>query len=1541
MTGTQEKLRALFLSALMVMSVFGATVAFTGTAAANAGNLNAPNQTEVGDDLTVTVDVANGETVTINNTVDGEERESITVTDGGAADEDGAADGSIEVTLTAGKTYGAGSSEVFVEDSSGNVISDTYTTTDYLVEVTDNVTHGETTEISGEIFEYPGDHVEQTMRWGLHYDENLNDLAQGVVSDLVLADSDTGDGTFIVTRTFDEVDQNDYRNDYPSDVADGDEVGNSAKDEPGYVVYVQEDGNGQPADNNEVGWDVIDTRLDFSADTDPAEPVYKDTTDVINGDIANANGGLDTYQIQFRDPTGATAKTTSTASDGSFSFTAETDDAGTWTVGTSEGEFIQYKEVTVGPQEADLTFEADGANKANFQETYSITLQDSRDGYALNTEQGGDNSADQGHVQGYVNVSGPFEQGSVTGADVLSTTDLDAGDNVVDYVEVATDDNGEASFSAIPTDNADVTATLQLETGGEFVDGLEEDHDAAYSPTSPDYTATETVPLGAANPVNIVDDDVEDPQTAYNATDVTASPGTWQSIYQDAGPEAIEVLPLTDATGNRITNNIRLGYDVNYDLEGMTAYRVSFELRDQQNNVIAPGTATGDFERMHITGAGIDAVVTENGTNALTVASGENVLDVDYSGSTYQLLVRPTEVESANPMINHTIDVAGESNVTYSVDANGLNIAEFQVDGSTTDVVQPNTVVDVTSVVEDATQGDAPINNGRVRMSQNGTELANFDARTANTNNGEYSFEDVDVGPRGYDNDGDGIGEEISTLDFTAYQYADADDDQALVQREVNKAAVEQLDIALDDTLQVEYDAENTSKYSGVSDGNFTLTRGVEYDQIAFTLTEADGTPVDLTEGQGGINVNLNDIAYDATGNDPMLVTLQTPNGPAEVRFDTTASDPADGYYVIEDIEEVGNVDSQTAGFADESFVFGSPSTDAGALAYTLDIETPDRSQATASDTGTFVTADATLDTEVAGVAGDAVPNSVDDAAGDGNDDVIDELAHDQTDWAHFNTNTSAIETATANVDRVYRINATATDALGTPLNDSDFTHIQVNFEGSMDTSNDDADFQMVANGTWVNPQTGNGITHGLGATANDVVDIQNENGAFQFDIEVDDAGADGVYEPIFEIEAQADASNPTGTNGAPTGVSDATQSPSIQNPVVNVFGQNGGDLPVNEDSDNQILANDLPNQLRVEAFPADEDGFVLPDGLDFALQGTFAEDNVATSTQNIENVATSQLATEGYEEGQIGFMQATPTGTGLNFANLLFSNAQAQDTNGDPIQFDVLSSNRQIGLDITPTEPTPDQNITVTATDQSTFEPVGQVSVTVESPTGDTITVLTDENGEAIVPSSFTDESGSYSISTRRAGYADASTSVTIDIQEPASFEVTNLDAPANATAGETIDVTATIENTGDITDSQPVMYILGDEVINITESIELDGGESVQYTFEVDTSGINASEYTHGVYTDADEMTASITIEEAATENPIVVGEDPATDTDGDGVLEDVNGDGEFTVTDVQALFANRNSDAVQNNPELFDFNGDGSFSVSDVQALFFQSL
>ncbi|WP_440006079.1 PKD domain-containing protein [Halomicrococcus sp. SG-WS-1] len=78
-----------------------------------------------------------------------------------------------------------------------------------------------------------------------------------------------------------------------------------------------------------------------------------------------------------------------------------------------------------------------------------------------------------------------------------------------------------------------------------------------------------------------------------------------------------------------------------------------------------------------------------------------------------------------------------------------------------------------------------------------------------------------------------------------------------------------------------------------------------------------------------------------------------------------------------------------------------------------------------------------------------------------------------------------------------------------------------------------------------------------------------------------------------------------------------------------------------------------------------------------------------------------------------------------------------------------------------------------------------------------------------------------------------------------------------------------------------------------------------------------------------------ASITVSE------LVVGDsqNPAQDLDGDGVYEDVNGDGTVDVADVQTLWANRNGATVTGSPEAFDFNGDGTFDLLDIQTLYYQ--
>ncbi|WP_363466775.1 DUF4350 domain-containing protein [Halogeometricum borinquense] len=82
-----------------------------------------------------------------------------------------------------------------------------------------------------------------------------------------------------------------------------------------------------------------------------------------------------------------------------------------------------------------------------------------------------------------------------------------------------------------------------------------------------------------------------------------------------------------------------------------------------------------------------------------------------------------------------------------------------------------------------------------------------------------------------------------------------------------------------------------------------------------------------------------------------------------------------------------------------------------------------------------------------------------------------------------------------------------------------------------------------------------------------------------------------------------------------------------------------------------------------------------------------------------------------------------------------------------------------------------------------------------------------------------------------------------------------------------------------------------------------------------------------------------------DAATDTGVVTVADIArigdndlpTDPDGDGLYEDMNGNGEADFEDVVVFFEHRDSDAVQSNADSFDFNGNGRVDFDDINTLF----
>ncbi|GAA0723839.1 PGF-CTERM protein/surface glycoprotein (TIGR04207 family) [Halorubrum trapanicum] len=133
----------------------------------------------------------------------------------------------------------------------------------------------------------------------------------------------------------------------------------------------------------------------------------------------------------------------------------------------------------------------------------------------------------------------------------------------------------------------------------------------------------------------------------------------------------------------------------------------------------------------------------------------------------------------------------------------------------------------------------------------------------------------------------------------------------------------------------------------------------------------------------------------------------------------------------------------------------------------------------------------------------------------------------------------------------------------------------------------------------------------------------------------------------------------------------------------------------------------------------------------------------------------------------------------------------------------------------------------------------------------------------------------------------AEEDGTVVEEVGQAAFLEVSELNPEqATATAGDSVDVSATIENTGSEEATQTVALTLDGDELDTTE-VTLAGGNSTTVEFTADTSGLEAGDYTHGVATDDDEATGTLTIEAAGDDGS---GDDSSGD---DSTGDDSSGD------------------------------------------------
>jgi outer membrane protein assembly factor BamB/PKD repeat protein len=110
---------------------------------------------------------------------------------------------------------------------------------------------------------------------------------------------------------------------------------------------------------------------------------------------------------------------------------------------------------------------------------------------------------------------------------------------------------------------------------------------------------------------------------------------------------------------------------------------------------------------------------------------------------------------------------------------------------------------------------------------------------------------------------------------------------------------------------------------------------------------------------------------------------------------------------------------------------------------------------------------------------------------------------------------------------------------------------------------------------------------------------------------------------------------------------------------------------------------------------------------------------------------------------------------------------------------------------------------------------------------------------------------------------------------------------------------------------------------------------GQTVSATVDPTVSDLDPESLTH---TSTVEAIVPGEFKESPVQGPPIFGNAPARDLDGDDLYEDIDGDGTLTVSDVQLLFENRNTAAIQSNAEMFNFDGDdaGEVTLDDVRAL-----
>ncbi len=224
------------------------------------------------------------------------------------------------------------------------------------------------------------------------------------------------------------------------------------------------------------------------------------------------------------------------------------------------------------------------------------------------------------------------------------------------------------------------------------------------------------------------------------------------------------------------------------------------------------------------------------------------------------------------------------------------------------------------------------------------------------------------------------------------------------------------------------------------------------------------------------------------------------------------------------------------------------------------------------------------------------------------------------------------------------------------------------------------------------------------------------------------------------------------------------------------------------------------------------------------------------------------------------------------------------------------------------------------TADNQNTTDDNFGPSVAVDPDSG-AVLLSTIATSVLITPDNFTAEASQ--ILANAVAFAEPD-----DLEEP-FLQVSNLSAPAEASTGEQMDVTATVANLGNQTGTQTVEAVFDGSVV-ATTTVTLDASEQTTVEFDGIALPGQIGAYEHGVATDNNSQTAEILVGDLTT---VTIVESGFRNTFGDDIELLLAGTLPDTF-DTQIVNANNVTDTTIDNTDIFLFNDAAQF-IDGVEA------